>query len=161
MIGKDFMERTIESHALPLYSLHDAKNLLREPDYFEAKRIAAKGSYFESLGILVADKNYVYPPQSAFVKSFEKWLALQKHDVEAVNSLYEWRKATRIAEREVDDNIYDLEQVKLSPALQIHVDKLLERKRDELARLKTLHRDLGDTIAKVKATPRKTARIVA
>lgn len=148
---KDFMARTIESHALSLQTFEDVKHLLREPNYFEAKRIFARGSYFESMDILVADEQYVYPPQSAFVKSFEKWLALQKHDVKAVNSLHEWRKATRIAETEVDDDIYELEQMTLSPALQIHVDKVLARKRDEAAKLAALRHDLGDAIDRVRS----------
>ena len=148
---KTFMERTIESHALPLYSWHDAKYLLREPDYFEAKRIATQSNRFESMGILVADEQYVYPPQSAFVKSFEKWLAIQKHDVNAVNSLYEWRKATQIAEMTADDDIYDLEQMSLSPALQIHVDQVLARKRAESAKLTALRHELEDAIDTVRS----------
>lgn len=153
---KTFMERTIESHALPLCSWHDVKYLLREPDYFEAKRIATQSNRFESMGILVADEQYVYPPQSAFGKSFEKWLAIQKHDVNAVNSLYQWRKATRIAEMTADEDIYDLEQMSLSPALQIHVDQVLARKRDESAKLTALRHELEDAIERVKATEYKT-----
>lgn len=156
----EFMRRTIESHALPMLTLYDASNLLREPNYFEAKRIAARGSYFESMDILVSDNNFVRPPQSAFVKSFDKWLAIQKHDVNAVNSLYEWRKAVRIAEIQTEEDIYDMEQLALSPALQIHVEKMLARKRDEAAKLTTLRHELEDAIERVKAT-KYTARASA
>ncbi len=157
---KTFMERTIESHALPLYTWDGAKELLREPNYFEAKRIATQSNRFERMGILVADEQYVYPPQSAFVKSFEKWLAIQKHDVNAVNSLYEWRKATQIAETTADDDIYDLEQMSLPPALQIHVDQVLARKRDESAKLTALRHELKDaidTVLSAKTYVRATA----
>lgn len=151
---KEFMARTIESHALSLQTFNDVKNLLREPNYFEAERIATRGSYFESMDILVADKQYVYPPQSAFVKSFEKWLAIQEHDVKAVNSLYEWRKATRIAEMTVEDDIfdlYDLEQMNCSPALQICIDQTLARKHDERSKLTALRHDLEDAIDRVRS----------
>ena len=156
----EFMTRTIESHALPMLTLHDASNLLREPNYFEAKRIAARGSRFEHMNILVADSDYVYPPQSAFVKSFDKWLAIQKHDVNAVNSLHEWRRVIRNAEMQAEDDVYELEQLALSPALQIHVEKQLVQKRDEAAKLTTLRHNLEDAIERVKAaeyTTRATA----
>ena len=156
----EFMTRTIESHALQMWSLQAAANLLREPNYFEAKRMAARGSYFEHMNVLVSDSDYVYPPQSAFVKSFDKWLAIQKHDVNAVNSLYEWRKAVRKAEMQADEDVYDMEQLALSPTLQIHVEKMLARKRDEAAKLTTLRHDLEDTIERVKSTE-YTARATA
>lgn len=148
----EFMRRTIESHALQMWPLQAAANLLREPNYFEAKRMAARGSYFEHMDVLVSDSDYVYPPQSAFVKSFEKWLAIQKHDVKAVNSLHEWRKAVRIAEMQVEEDVYELEQLNLSPALQIHVEKMLARERAEAAKLTTLRHELEDAIERVKAT---------
>lgn len=156
----EFMRRTIESHALQMWPLQAAANLLREPNYFEAKRIAARSSHFERMDVLVSDSDYVYPPQSAFVKSFEKWLAIQKHDVNAVNSLYEWRKAVRTAEMQADDDVYELEQLNLSPALQIHVEKQLARKRAEAAKLTTLRHAVEEAIERVKATE-YTARATA
>ena len=141
---KDFMARTIKAHNLFVANLATVSNLVSERlNVWEM----AETHFFERRDIIIRD--FV---SGTVDKSFEKWLAIQKHDVKAVNSLYEWRQATRRAEMAVEDDIDDLEQMTLSPALQIHVDNLLARKHSELKRLNALHSDLSDAIDTVKAT---------
>lgn len=91
----NFMEKTIASHCLSCLTVKEASNFMAgEKNYFDAKRMAEKTSRFEMRDILVADKDYVYPTLENFKRSFDKWLALQKHDVRHLNSLYDMRNAT-------------------------------------------------------------------
>lgn len=100
----DFMKLTIDAHNLQVWNLGDAANLLPgEGSYQRAKKFAETTNYFERKDVLIPDKNYVYPPLSSLAKSFEKWLALQEHDVRAVNSLYQWRRAVELAHYELTD----------------------------------------------------------
>ena len=145
MKKSEFMARTIESHMLRTTDLAQVTSLVSER--LNAHDMAAKTNYFERKGILIRDII-----SGTVDKSFDKWLAIQKHDVATVNSLYEWRKAVRIAEMQTEEDIYDLEQLTLSPALQIHVEKQLARKRDEAAKLTTLRHAVEEAIERVKVT---------
>lgn len=159
---KDFMELTILAHELRCLTFDEAKHFTpsREVSYFEAKELAQTSPYFERQNILVADDCYANPPLEAFKKSFEKWLALQEHDVKAGNSLYLRQKEVERKQRELSDEIYDLESMSTAPALQMHVDKLLVRKEAQYRELWHLLLDLRDAADKVKAAKysvRKTA----
>lgn len=160
---KDFMERTIASHWLQRLPLINAGAYVpgREENFFEAKRLAENTTYFERMGFIVSDDSFIYPPAESFKKSFDKWLALQKHDVKAVNSLREWAKALELAEIELGEDIYDLEQMALSPALLIHVDKVLARKETEREQLMLLRHRIGFVIDQIKSAPISRKAIVA
>lgn len=149
----DFMKRTIESHMLRTTDLAQVTSLVSER--LNARDMAAKTNYFERKGILIRD--FI---SGTVDKSFEKWLAIQKHDVATVNSLYEWRKAVRIAEMQTADDIYELEQLAENPALKGYVEPILERKKIECQKLLSLQWELEDAIERVKAT-KYTARATA
>lgn len=159
---KDFMELTIKAHELRCLTPDEVAHFTpsREANFFEAKELAQTSTYFERQNILVADDCYTNAPMSAYRKSFEKWLGLQKHDVEAVNSLYLRQKEVQMRQYELMDEIYDLENMSTAPALQIHVDKLLARKEAQYRELSHLLFNLRDAVEKVRAakcSARKTA----
>lgn len=172
---KDFMERTIKAHCLSPISLKEARSFLparAEENYFEACRLAATTDYFERSDCIVSDgndypiyellkKSLGYMTPESLKKSFDKWLAIQKHDVKAVNSLHEWAKALELAELELGEDIYDLEQMALSPALRIHVDKVLARKEAEHEQLMLLRHRIGFVIDQIKSAPISRKAIVA
>lgn len=160
---KTFMERTIAAHCLQCLPLDMAAHFVpsREPSYFDAKEYAENTNYFERDNILVADDNYFYPPLKSFVKSFKKWLAIQKHDVNAVNSLYEWRQAINKRLCELSDEIYELEELrkKITPAaLQMRCDEALKRKDEEADALHRLESDLGMSIDKIRREKAKAVK---
>lgn len=116
--------------------------------------------YFERHNELVADNDDLYPLERAFLKSFEKWLALQKHDVDRVNSLYMWRQSVEDKIHALYDDIYDLEEMAQTPAVESYVAELIARKDRECSELAQLRHDLSLAIDKVKAS-RITQRRVA
>ena len=116
MLDKDFehfMTTTMKAHCLQVWSLYDARNLLwRGATYWDAKELFEQGrTLFERKDIIIDPENYAYPPKSALVPSFKKWLALQKHDINAVNSLYLYEQAVRDRIWFVQEGIYDLEEM--------------------------------------------------
>lgn len=172
MINKDFMKLTIASHSLKQMPLHEAAEYTPgfdnwrvhvgwEPSYFEAKRLASETSYFERMNILVSGDDFIYPPFESFTKSFEKWLAVQKHDISAVNSLYLWCESVKARNRELVDDMYELEKLAEIPALKGYVEATLARKEEEHRQLWQLRYDLEVAIDKVKSSTCTTKREVA
>lgn len=155
--NRPFMERTVESHNLYITDLYDATHFLPnryEESYFAAEDLAKTTSYFERKGILIADG------YGDAYKSFEKWLALQKHDVARANSLYAWRQAVETKIYALHDDMYDLEEMATTPAVKGYVAELIARKETECKELSQLRHDLGLAIDKVKGS-HKTQRAVA
>ena len=157
IVMKSFMERTIDAHGLTLIPLHDAADFMPgERNYFDAKNLARNTTYFEQKDILVSEDDFVYPPIESFAASFEKWLAIQKHDVQAVNSLHEWKET--IAQRliELYDERDDLEAIKYSAlATSKYVDGLIERKWNEYCGLMKLKSDIESAIKKIRRSEKK------
>lgn len=148
-----FMARTVSAHCLFIMDVYDAKALLpacMEENYFEAKALAAKTSYFESKNVLIADDN------GNAEKSFGKWLALQKHDVRAVNSLHAWREAVNWKQSELLEDIDALEQVK-NPAAKGYLDATIHRKEAEYLELSKLRHELDKAMDEVKQNRKEVA----
>ena len=127
---------------------------------YRARFLRDNTDYFERHNELVADTDVFYPPKRAFLKPFEKWLALQKHDVARVNSLYMWQQSVEDKIYALHDDIYDLEEMAQTPAVENYVAELIARKDRECAELAQLRHDLSLAIDKVKAS-RITQRRVA
>jgi len=156
---RTFMERTIAAHCLQCVTLDTAARFVSS--YFDAEEYAKNTNYFERDNILVADDDYRYPPLESFVKSFKKWLAIQKHDVNAVNSLYEWRQAIDKRLCELEDEIYELEELRKKitpPALQMCCDEALKRKDEEADALLRLKCRLGMSMDKIRREKAKAVK---
>ena len=160
---RTFMERTIAAHCLQCVTLDTAAHFVpsREPSYFDAKEYAENTNYFERENILVADDNYFNPPLKSFVKSFKKWLAIQKHDVNAVNSLYEAGVAIDKRLYELEDEIYELKELRKKitpPALQTRCDEEIKRKDEEADALFRLKCRLGISMDKIRREKAKAVK---
>ena len=160
---RTFMERTIAAHCLQCLPLDMAAHFVPscEPSYFDAKEYAENTNYFERDDFLVADDNYRYPPLKSFERSFKKWLAIQKHDVNAVNSLYEWRQAINRRLYELGDEIYELKELRKKitpPALQTRCDEALKRKDEEADALFQLKCRLGISMDKIRREKAKAVK---
>ena len=149
---KGFMARTIAAHTLQTMELVDAANYVpgRERSLLDAYWYAGHTNYFERRNILVTAMPY--NPEINLKNSFKKWLALQKHDVRAVNSLHEWRKAIQLKECELADDIYDLEEMAMSEAVAPYVREVIQRKEAELRELQLLRCEIGFAIDRIKKT---------
>ena len=149
-----FMKQTMEAHELHVWSIYDATNLMpgREPNYWDAKEFAANTNYFERKNIIIDPENYSCPPQRVLVPSFKKWLALQKHDVKAVNSLYEHKKAVTEKLYEVYGNIGELPEV-----MRPFVESAIKRLEQDVLQLSQLREALSAAIDAVKATGKAKA----
>lgn len=152
-----FMKQTMKAHELQVWSIYDATSLMpgREPNYWDAKELAANTDYFERKNIIIDPENYSYPPQRVLVPSFKKWLALQKHDVKAVNSLYAHKKAVTEKLYEVYGNIGELEE--LPEVMRPFVESAIKRLEQDAERLRELRRTLSAAIDAVKATGKAKA----
>lgn len=178
MTKEQFMKLTIASHNLPLLSEQDAaeaapsesamrfavlRGEIEKPadkstflySSGRARFLRKKTDYFELKGKLVSSNDWFYPPLEAFEKSFDKWLALQTHDVKAVNSLYQWREAVDRQRDILHEELYDLEEVAMISALKPYVESTLARKEKEDWELTQLYHDIGVAIDKVRASSDK------
>ena len=174
-MDKAFIERTMNAHYLhewspdavrsvydfsrydyDVYNIYTGEFVVKQwrhnPDTGEPEVVDDK-TFLERRDIILV----AYPVRTV-EESLKRWLAVQKHDVAAVNSLYEWEKATNIALCELKDEISELEEMRTSPALQIHLDKLLERKEKEADELYHMSCRLSDLRDVVRKTPRKAQR---
>ena len=175
MTKEQFMKLTIASHKLPLLSEQDAANVapsegamwfavmrgeIEKPaderaftfSSDRARYLRDRTDYFERNGDLVSENDYIYPQLRHFEKSFDKWLALQTHDVKAVNSLYQWREAVDRQIWALHEELYDLEEVAMISALKPYVESILARKEREEWELTQLYYDIGTAIDKVRAS---------
>lgn len=152
-----FMKQTMEAHELHVWSIYDATELMpgREPNYWDAKEFAAKTNYFERKNIIIDPENYSCPPQRVLVPSFKKWLALQKHDVKAVNSLHEHKKAVADKLTEVYCDLDELES--LPEAVRPFVEPTIKRLEEKAWQLGQLRFDLCAAIDAVKASSKAKA----
>ena len=157
MLDKDFehfMTTTMKAHCLQVWSLYDARNLLwRGATYWDAKELFEQGrTLFERKDIIIDPENYAYPPKSALVPSFKKWLALQKHDINAVNSLYLYEQAVRDRIWFVQEGIYDLEEMleTLPESLKPYVQAEMARLEEEELQLRLLHHELSEARDKAR-----------
>lgn len=152
-----FMVQAIAAHDLKVRALEGAASLLwNGATYWDAKKIAAEKPAFEAMDVLIPDDSYAYPPPESLAKSFEKWLALQKHDVKTVVSLYNWERAAERAQYEVLDKLYFLKE-EYPESLQEHVTatvKLLEEREEQIA---ALRRRLRNALDVAKTTPKHSA----
>ena len=124
-----------------------------------ARYLRDNTDWYEKKGYLVSENDYFYPSLKHFAKSFEKWLALQKHDVKAVNSLHEWHEAVVDKYFDVAAEIYELETAEVPPAFKAYLDAALEKKEAEFKDLIQLRGDLSKAIDKVKTGKSKTRQV--
>lgn len=134
----------------------------REAFVFETDRaryLRDKTDWFEHRDCLVADNDWFYPQRKSFAKSFKKWLAIQEHDVEAVNSLYEWKLHVERRKDELADEIYDLEQAAENPFLKKLVESTLATKEAEYHQLAQLRHKLNLAIDAVRESKCKVRSV--
>ena len=143
-----FMAQTIEAHNLSKLGLGDAVGLIPNCDksLSDATWYMRNTNYFEKIGVLLTeaycDKNV------NLANSFAKWLALQKHDVKAVNSLYEHKKAVTEKLYEVYGNIGELEE--LPEVMRPFVESAIKRLEQDVLQLSQLREALSAAIDAVK-----------
>lgn len=175
MTKEQFMKLTIASHNLPCLTEQQAaayapsatamffavkRGKIEKPaeedafrfSFDRARYLRDRTDYFERNGDLVSENDYIYPQLRDFEKSFDKWLALQTHDVEAVNSLYRWRKSVNDQIWLLHEELYDLEEAAKIEALKPYIEPALARKEREEWELTQLYDDIGQAIDKVRAS---------
>lgn len=150
-----FMAQTIEAHALRKMTLGDAVGLIPNCDKSlgEAEWYMQNTNYFERSGVLLTEA--YCDPNVTLANSFDKWLALQKHDVKAVNSLHEHKKA--VADK-LTDVYYDLDELESLPeAVRPFVEPTIKRLEEKARQLAQLRFDLCAAIDAVKASGKAKA----
>lgn len=122
------------------------------PDTKRARYLRDTTNWFERRDKLVSENDYIYPPLKAFEKSFDKWLALQEHDVEAVNSLHEWKKELDYRRLALYDETDGLEEMAMISVTKPYVESALARKESELREVVQLMCDIDKAIEKVRSS---------
>lgn len=150
-----FMAQTIKAHNLLKLELGDAVGLIPNCDksLSDAEWYMRNTNYFEKIGVLLTeaycDKNV------NLANSFDKWLALQKHDVKAVNSLYAHKKAVADKLTDAYCELHELEN--LPEAVRPFAEPTIKRLEQAVVQLCELREALSAAIDAVKATGKAKA----
>lgn len=150
-----FMAQTIEAHNLHKMTLGDAVGLIPNCDksLSEAERYMQSTNYFERSGVLLTEAHCDNNVNLA--NSFAKWLALQNHDVKAVNSLHEHKKA--VADK-LTDAYCELDELENLPAaVRPFVEPTIKRLEEQAMQLAQLRFDLSAAIDTVKLSGKAKA----